>query len=116
MTPERLDEIRQLQLLSKLSAPDAAVTKALEELIGVAERHLEHVGKLAGIAGQMQQHAFQAGMAQQQGLQGMVPPYPGQLQAIGQMQQDLSQMRNKPMFRRPLPPLVEPPKPWWKLW
>lgn len=37
MTPERLDEIRTIYRLSRLAAPNAAVTKALEEFVEIAE-------------------------------------------------------------------------------
>ena len=40
LTPERLDEIRVIHRVSRLAAPDAAVTKALEELIELAKREV----------------------------------------------------------------------------
>ena len=37
MTPERLDQIRTIYRVSRLAAPETAVTKALEELITAVE-------------------------------------------------------------------------------
>ena len=40
MTPERLDQIRTIYRVSRLAAPDAAVTKALKELIELVELYI----------------------------------------------------------------------------
>jgi hypothetical protein len=58
MTPERLDQIRTIYRVSRLAAPDAAVTKALEELIRMAEAYLQGPWPESGLTPQMmaQQH------------------------------------------------------------
>lgn len=134
MTPERLDQIRTIYRLSRLAAPDAAVTKALEELIGMAEIFLHQTEGFQ--RGQMAQHqkAVQQGQMDQFVVQQ--PQWHGQYgssalgfgmgfpQSAGGLQQDLNQMQRQamgmaqdPRYVMKTPPVVPAPKqPWWKLW
>lgn len=74
MTPERLDQIRTIWHVSHLAAPDAAVTKALEELIVMAEIFLHQTEGFQ--QGQMAQHREAVRQGQMDRFVVQVPQVP----------------------------------------